>query len=113
MTTSKQPATQVTLCNTCPAGQAGLAAKIAQQIATLDIFAKVAGVDCMSGCTHPSTIAFRAPGKTAYLFGDITEDDLPDILTFLRLYAASADGTLADARPLGSLRLKALARIPG
>lgn len=67
----------------------------------------------MSGCTRKSTIAFRAPDKTAYLFGDLTADDLPDLVTFARLYAASPDGNLADARPLGALRMKAIARIPG
>jgi predicted metal-binding protein len=67
----------------------------------------------MSGCARASTAAFRAPGKTAYLFGDLTAADLPDLITFARLYAASPDGTLADARPLGALRSKALARIPG
>jgi len=38
---------------------------------------------------------------------------MPDLLTFARLYAASPDGNFADARPLGALRTKALARIPG
>jgi predicted metal-binding protein len=67
----------------------------------------------MSGCTRPSTVAFRAEGKTAYLFGEIAEADIPNLVTFLRLYSASPDGNLADARPLGSLREKAIARIPG
>tara|TARA_R110002096_G_scaffold362557_6_gene555709 strand:+ start:199 stop:540 length:342 start_codon:yes stop_codon:yes gene_type:complete len=113
MTRAAQILTQVTLCNTCAAGNPGLATMLAQQIEKRGIAAKVAGTDCMSGCTRPATIAFRAPGKTAYLFGEITDADLPDILTFLRLYTASHDGNLADARPLGSLRLKAIARIPG
>ena len=73
----------------------------------------ISETDCMSGCTRPSTLAFRAPGKTAYLFGDITQDDLPDLVTFARLYLAAADGNLDDARALGDLRLKAIARIPG
>lgn len=113
MTHADGSETRVTLCTTCPAGQAGLAGVLAALIRQHGLCATVSGVDCMSGCARPSTIAFRATGKTAYLFGDVTEADLPDILTFLRLYADSADGTLADARPLGSLRLKAIARIPG
>ena len=105
--------TRVTVCSSCPAGQAGLAKTLAAAIAHQGVAAEVAGTDCMSGCSRPSTVAFRAPGKTAYLFGDITGADLPDILTFLQLYADSHDGNFADARPLGSLRLKAIARIPG
>ena len=101
---------RVTLCRSCPAGQTGLT----RQVATLlqDLPFTVTDTDCMSGCSRPSTLAFRAPGKTAYLFGDLTEADLPNLLTFARAYLASPDGTFADARPLGTLRTKALARIP-
>lgn len=105
--------TTLTVCRSCPAGQAGFESQLQEAVETLGLNAKVSGIDCMSGCTRPSTLACRATGKTAYLFGDITAADLPDILTFLRLYAESPDGNFADARPLGSLRLKALARIPG
>ena len=67
----------------------------------------------MSGCARDQTVAFRAEGKVAYLFGEITENDLSDLQRFVRLYAASPDGTFADARVLGGLRMKAVARIPG
>ena len=73
---------------------------------------EVAGSDCMSGCTRAQTVAFRATGKVAYLFGELTEADLPELRNFATRYAASADGTFADARVLGSLRHKAIARIP-
>jgi predicted metal-binding protein len=93
------------------AGKAGLADTLASALAGLPF--EVRGAECMSACTRPSSVAFRAPGKTAYLFGDLAEADVPDLVTFARLYAASADGTFVDARPLGALRLKAVARIPG
>ena len=104
--------TRITICRSCPAGIAGLAAILKAQLTQAGIRAEINETDCMSGCARASTIAFRASGKTAYLFGDITEADLPDILIFLRLYAESADGVFADARPFGGLRMKALARIP-
>lgn len=72
----------------------------------------VTGIDCMSGCTRAQTVAFREPGKVAYLFGDVTADDLPELRAFAGLYAASMDGTFEDARVLGDLRTKAIARIP-
>lgn len=100
----------VTVCRSCPAGEAGLADRLR---AALGGDADLREVDCMSGCTRPSTVAFRAAGKTAYLFGEITEADIPDLVVFLGLYAASKDGDFADARPLGALREKAVARIPG
>lgn len=73
----------------------------------------VVSVDCMSGCERAQTIAFRSPGKVAYLFGDITTADMDDLRNFVRLYLASEDGTFPDARVLGNLRTKAIARIPG
>lgn len=100
-----------TVCTSCPAGREGLAGALGAALAGLAVEVRV--TDCMSGCARPSVLAFRAPGKVAYLFGEITAADLPDIVTFARLYQASPDGRFADARPLGALRMKAIARIPG
>lgn len=105
--------TVATICRTCPAGGAGLAAAMRAALDAAGLTCAVTETECMSGCARPSTIAFRAEGKTAYLFGDVSVADVPNLLTFLRHYEASPDGTFADARPLGSLREKALARIPG
>jgi predicted metal-binding protein len=99
---------RIILCHTCPAGRS-----LAQSLSAGITGFKVTETECMSGCTRPSTAAFRAPGKTAYLFGDLSEGDLPHLITFARFYLASPDGTFADARPLGALRTKAIARIPG
>ncbi len=99
----------ITLCGNCELGQSGFADTLQAALPA----AAVSTADCMSGCTRPSAIAFRASGKTAYLFGDITADDLPDLVRFVGYYEASPDGNFADARILGPLRLKAIARIPG
>jgi predicted metal-binding protein len=99
---------RIILCGSCPAGLS-----LGRSLSAALTDYTIAETDCMSGCARPSTAAFRAPGKTAYLFGDLTDDDLPDLTTFARLYAASPDGTFADTRPLGRLRTKAIARIPG
>jgi predicted metal-binding protein len=99
----------ITLCASCALGQSGFASTLQAALPT----ARITTTDCMSGCTRPSTIAFRAPGKTAYLFGDVTVDDLPHLVIFAQLYTNSPDGHIADARTLGPLRMKAMARIPG
>jgi predicted metal-binding protein len=104
---------KITLCQSCALGQSGFASPLAQALQTAGIQAETAMVDCMSGCANASTLAFRAPGKTAYLFGNLTEADLPALVTFASAYSASPNGNFADARFLGSLRTKALARIPG
>lgn len=99
---------KVFVCTTCSA-DGGFADVLQVGLPNVE----VTGVDCMSGCTRAQTVAFRSPGKVAYLFGDITVADLNDLRTFALLYDASADGTFADARVLGNLRTKAIARIPG
>ncbi|GAB4262562.1 MAG: hypothetical protein Kow0013_08240 [Pararhodobacter sp.] len=104
---------KITLCQSCALGAGGFAVVLREALTDAGLEAEIASVDCMSGCTRPSTLAFRAPGKTAYLVGDLTESDLGDLVTFARAYAASGDGTFADARPFGALRFKMIARIPG
>lgn len=104
---------QISVCGTCSLGKAGFTQKLRLACASLTFNADVDEVECMSGCTRESTVAFRSPGKVAYLFGDLVLADLADLLVFARHYHASADGTFADARVLGALRMKALARIPG
>ena len=103
---------KVTLCHSCALGQGDFAAVLKAALVQAVITAEIGTVDCMSGCTRASTCAFRSAGKTAYLFGDLTADDLPYLVTFAQHYAASMDGNLPDARVLGPLRNKALARIP-
>jgi predicted metal-binding protein len=98
---------QIRLCAQCPQ-EPGLTEGLRAAL-TCDI----AETACMSGCARPQTVSFRAPGKTAYLFGDLGPADLPDLIAFARLYQGSPNGTFPDARILGNLRLKAIARIPG
>ncbi|WP_291729577.1 DUF1636 family protein [Leisingera sp. F5] len=102
----------LTLCRTCRDADPALPGQAAAVLEAAGVKVKLQQVDCMSGCKRPQTLAVRQSGKTAYLFGEITAKDLPDILTFLRMYGESADGNFADARPLGNLRFKAIARIP-
>ena len=104
---------KLTLCTSCALGRDGFGTTLAAALAEAGISVEVQGVDCLSGCPRPSALSFRATGKVAYLFGDLTVADLPDLIQFARLYASSPDGNFVDARPLGGLRTKAIARIPG
>ncbi len=97
------------VCTLCQLGREGFARTLREAMPDI---VEVLEIECMSGCTRDQTIAFRATGKTAYLFGDITAADLPELENFARLYAASPDGNFPDARVLGNLRSKAIARIP-
>ncbi|MES2432727.1 MAG: DUF1636 domain-containing protein [Pseudomonadota bacterium] len=97
------------VCTLCQLGREGFGDTLR---AAMPADVQVLEIECMSGCTRDQTVAFRATGKTAYLFGDITAADLTDLQSFAVLYAASADGNFPDARVLGNLRTKAIARIP-
>ena len=101
----------VILCRTCAVGRADLTEALRAALAGLDL--DLIHTDCMSGCARPSTLAVRATGKTAYLFGDLGPQDVSDLARFAQAYIDSPDGTFADARVLGDLRFKAIARIPG
>jgi predicted metal-binding protein len=103
----------ITLCSSCVLGQTDFADLLKDSLNRAEIGHRIASVECLSGCIRPSAVAFRAAGKTAYLFGDLTAADLADLTRFAKGYAASPDGNFVDARPLGNLRTKALARIPG
>ena len=102
----------LTLCRICHDADPALFGQVSEALQGAGVRARLQQVDCMSGCKRPQTLAGRQSGKTAYLFGEISAGDLPDLLTFLRLYRDSADGNFADARALGRLRFKAIARIP-
>jgi predicted metal-binding protein len=104
--------TRVFVCAGCIGGGKGLLQDLSDAILVEGLRVEVAPIDCMSGCARPATVAVRATNKTAYLFGDLSPTDIPRLIRFLRLYAASSDGNFADARPLGDLRMKAMARIP-
>jgi predicted metal-binding protein len=73
----------------------------------------ISGTACLSGCSHPCTVAFVADGKTSYLFGDIDpQENLEALVGFAKLYLAREDGmTRFNERPQ-ELRGKCLARIP-
>lgn len=101
---------RVTVCTSCESREKGFSDQLRQ---ALDGRAEVNETECMSGCVRGPAVAVRSAGKTAYLFGEITATDIPDLHRFVTLYAQSRDGSFADARVLGGLRMKALARIPG
>lgn len=96
------------ICETCTSQSTTFIEAATAALPTLTICAS----ECMSGCTRAQTVAFREAGKTAYLFGEISEADFPALETFSNLYASSTDGIFSDARVIGDLRHKAIARIP-
>lgn len=97
------------VCQDCPGGPDRLT-MIRDGLAGLEC--QVLATDCLSGCRSEASVAVRAAGRMAYLFGPVDSGDLAGLRCFLDLYASDPEGRIHDARPLGPLRMKALARIP-
>ena len=74
---------------------------------------RLRGVNCMSNCKRPCTIALSGPGRFTYLFGDLDPMlHAGDVLSVAAAYAEAEGGFLPrPARPR-VLRTGILGRIP-
>lgn len=74
---------------------------------------KIEGVECLSVCKRPCTIAVSSQGRWSYLYGDLDPAISPGvILEGIRLYAATPDGIVPwRSRPI-EFRKGVVARIP-
>lgn len=105
---------RIVVCSTCD-GRDGkaFAARLRAALAARGLGFAVQDHDCLSNCRRPLGIAFAAPGKATYLFGDIDpQRDLSDTLAFAAMYADSDDGWIEDARGAGRLRHCLVGRLP-
>jgi predicted metal-binding protein len=74
---------------------------------------QVRGVACMAGCSRPLAVAFLAPDKASYLFGDIETEAYADhLVAFARFYRSLPDGWCNEGHRPAGLAGKTLARIP-
>ncbi len=74
----------------------------------------VRGVACTAGCSRACTVAFQAPGKHSFQFGDLipSEDAARQLLDCAVMHSRAPDGNLPrDARP-ALLRSGILCRLP-
>lgn len=74
----------------------------------------VRGVACTAGCSRACTVAFQAPGKHSFQFGDLapSEDAARQLLDCAVMHFRAPDGNLPrDARP-ALLRSGILCRLP-
>lgn len=105
---------RIVVCSTCEGTDGKVfAARLRAAFATKGMDFVVQDHDCMANCARPLSMAFSAPGKATYLFGDIDPArDFNDTLALAVLYAACSDGWIEDARPAGRLRHCLIGRVP-
>jgi predicted metal-binding protein len=78
----------------------------------------VKSVECMSACSHSCAVAFTAPGKMTYLFGDLDRncealaETSNAVLECASLYYEKPDGKMAYTERPQALKKGVLARIP-
>ncbi|SUB02687.1 Predicted metal-binding protein [Pannonibacter phragmitetus] len=116
-TEGTSPSHHLTICVTCRDTQTGerpgqsLGAALASALQA-DADWSISGVECMAACGLPCAVALTSPGKTGWLFGNLTLEDVPDIAAFARQYHGLADGWCKASERPGRMAKTALARIP-
>lgn len=73
-------------------------------------------VQCMSACNRSCVISFASPGKTTYLFGDIspelTSEEVQGVFACAEKYYTHPEGSLPWSERPEPLKKGILARIP-
>ncbi len=119
--------TDVIVCTTCrPAGASrelpadGELLFEAVQAAQLDDDAgawaqvRVRGVACLSSCSRACSVAFQAPGKYTFVFGDLKPDEetARHVLACGAMHACAGDGMLNRNERPERLRSGIVVRLP-
>lgn len=121
---SLTPTTEVIVCTTCrppgasrdepAAGALLFEAVLAAQGRAAQPLVRVRGMACLSSCSRACSVAFQAPGKHTYLFGDLQPDaeTAEHVLACAGMHAAASDGNLLRNERPARLRSGILARLP-
>ena len=69
-------------------------------------------VECLGNCKRSCSVALSAPGAWTYVFGDLTAESGPDIVTGAALLAHSQDGLMPWRGRPEPFKRSMIARIP-
>jgi len=73
---------------------------------------RIVEAECLSNCDRGCSAALSGPGRWSYVYGDLSEASVDDLLAGATRYAATADGLVPwRERPL-IFRKGVIARIP-
>lgn len=73
---------------------------------------RVRQVECLGNCKRRLSAALLRDGCWSYVFGDLTLDSGPDLITGAKLFATATDGILPWRGRPDSLKRGLIARIP-
>ena len=108
------------VCITCRAGQTVPEGELAPGARLRDAIVEAGvpdGVDlvpveCLSACSQGCSVALSAPGRWAYVYGRLSQDNARDIVAGAAAYAAAPDGLVPWRSRPEIFRKQSLARIP-
>ena len=69
-------------------------------------------VECLSACSQGCSVALSAPGRWAYVYGRLTEENAADVIAGAKAYAGAPDGIVPWRSRPEIFRKQSLARIP-
>lgn len=73
---------------------------------------RIAAAECLSNCNRGCSAALSGAGRWSYVYGDLTEAAVDDLLAGARRYAATADGLVPWRERPTIFRKGVIARIP-
>ena len=73
---------------------------------------RIVEVECLSNCNRGCSAALTAPGRWSYIYGDLNETSVDDLLTGAARYAATSDGLVPWRERPTIFRKGVIARIP-
>jgi predicted metal-binding protein len=73
---------------------------------------RIVEVECLSNCDRGCSAALTGPGRWSYIYGDLNETSVDDLLTGAARYAATSDGLVPWRERPTIFRKGVIARIP-
>ena len=73
---------------------------------------RIVEVECLSNCSRGCSAALTGPGRWSYIYGDLNEASVDDLLTGAARYAATTDGLVPWRERPTIFRKGVIARIP-
>lgn len=73
---------------------------------------RIVGAECLSNCNRGCSVALTGPGRWSYVYGDLSEASVDDLLAGAAHYAATKDGLVPWRQRPTIFRKGVIARIP-
>ena len=73
---------------------------------------RIVEAECLSNCNRGCSVALTGPGRWSYVYGDLSETSVDDLLAGASRYAATTDGLVPWRERPAIFRKGVIARIP-